>query len=325
METARRLWRNLSALFVLGSCVMFAACARPGFSEMNGPGELTNTPHAKAREDRLIDRLIKQPHGIPASPTPKPSSARPSPGNDDAINDGGDDGDDDDSGDDSGTESRDSTPAPGSTVKKPQPPLNPGIRSGARSDTGKRPTPSKTEIRGFWDERAKQGTQWTKFTVQALKTYGRDLFQGTAPADIAQFCPRYSRLSESGRIDFWVKLISAIAAPESSYNPRESYREGWNEANGEPVVSRGLLQISLGSSRPYGCGMNNSSELHDPRKNIECGVRILNHWIPNDGVVVGLRGKKWLGGARYWSVLRDSNRNAKPIRALLRQSVNCRK
>jgi hypothetical protein len=183
---------------------------------------------------------------------------------------------------------------------------------------------AKLEARGFWDDRAKQGKHWTRLTVQALESHGRALYQGAPPGDIAKFCPRYRHLGESGRIDFWVKIISAIAASESSFNPKSFYREGWNERNGEPVISRGLLQISLGSSTGYGCGIKTSSELHDPKKNIECGVKILSRWIPNDSVIVGQRGNQWLGGARYWSVLRTQNRNAKPIRALLTQSVHCR-
>jgi len=288
--------RRKIGLLTLGAFLL-AACGETGFDAMNSPGNLANTSRPKTGEDRILDRLMNQPrHNPQPQSQPQSQSQSPSPSPN------------------SGTEN-DVNDSNGSAA-----PLSPP----KASTPGSSARVVKFEVRGFWDRRAKQGKQWTAFTVQALKSYGRALYQGTPPADITQFCPRYNRLGESARIDFWVKLISAIAAPESSYNPNSSYREGWNERTGDPVISRGLLQISLGSSRGYGCGIKTANELHDSKKNLECGVKILSRWIPSDNVIVGQRGNKWLGGARYWSVLRTRNRNAKPIRVLLKESSHCR-
>lgn len=177
-------------------------------------------------------------------------------------------------------------------------------------------------VRALWDDRIESGHKWTLFTIDALKNYGADLIE-SVPADIENFCPNYKTLNISSRMEFWVNLVSAIAAAESRFNPKVFYVETMLNSNGEHVVSRGLLQLSLESVRYYGCPIKTDADLEDPRKNIECGVRILNRWIPSDGVMSAQSKSGWLGGARYWSVLRPYSNKFGTIRKLMRTSRAC--
>jgi len=150
------------------------------------------------------------------------------------------------------------------------------------------------------------GNKWTYFTQRAIGKYGAELLNST-PRDIAGYCPKYSILNRTQRGDFWVHLISKLAYFESSYNPETSYREMFFDNNGNNIVSRGLLQISKESANGanYRCGISDERELHDPKTNLECGVRILNKWIKTDGAIVSKEGSKWRGAARYWSPFRN--------------------
>lgn len=179
------------------------------------------------------------------------------------------------------------------------------------------------QVRGYWDERVSDGRKWTGYAVAALNNYGEDLLK-EVPDDIANYCPKYSKLNRVARIDFWVKVISAIAAVESAYRPSSSYKEKMNDRNGNRVVSRGLLQISLESSHLYGCATNNDGDLTSPKRNIECGVKILNRLVPADGVISRQGNEHWYGAARYWSTLRPVNQSSQTIRALLRTNPHCR-
>lgn len=132
--------------------------------------------------------------------------------------------------------------------------------------------------------------------------------QNQFPSDINSYCKGYSRLSPSQRLNFWGDLLTAISFHESRHNPKLMYKERFKDSSGSQVISRGLLQLSFESSKGYGCPLDQASQLHDPAKNIDCGVRILNRWISQDGVIskdAGLLKKKWRGAARYWSVLRQ--------------------
>ncbi len=185
-------------------------------------------------------------------------------------------------------------------------------------------TPSQPQrLQTFWSH-LPDGNKWTYFTQRAIGKYGQGLLSST-PRDVVKYCPRYPDLSRTQRGDFWVHLISKLAYFESSYNPETSYVELFYDNNGNSIVSRGLLQISKESANGsnYRCGINNEKELHDPKTNLECGVRILNKWITTDGVVVAKEGDRWRGAARYWSPFRDSGKKAKIVDALSSLSL-CR-
>lgn len=116
--------------------------------------------------------------------------------------------------------------------------------------------------------------------------------------------------------DCLIQTISIMAKYESSFNPAEKYTESFADASGVKVVSRGLLQVSQESAnqKAYDCKITDPKQLHDPKINLECAVKIAVKWINQDGVFFG--GDK-LGLGRYWSVGRKSSgSNAKILKYL---------
>lgn len=144
---------------------------------------------------------------------------------------------------------------------------------------------------------------WEAATRLALEELGTNLLR-KEPADAADFCPRFSRLSAAQRKAFYTRLVAAIAKHESSFNPRARYTEAFADREGKPVVSRGLLQLSYESARGYDCPVESPADLHDPETNLHCGVQVLAKWIVDDNAIGS--GKR--GGARYWAVLREPKR-----------------
>lgn len=131
-----------------------------------------------------------------------------------------------------------------------------------------------------WDH-VPQGPLWTQETLAALYDHGAPLLN-TVPADIDTWCPAYAEADAEGRAQFWTGLISALAKHESTWNPR---------AVGGPDLWYGLVQIAPATARGYGCEVGSGEALKDGVANLRCGVRIMAHTVPRDGVVsAGMRG-----------------------------------
>ena len=128
-----------------------------------------------------------------------------------------------------------------------------------------------------------------------------------SPEDFLEFCP-ISHMDDEDTKHFYVYLLSSIAELESSFNPDRKYEETIKNRQGQYVVSRGLLQLSLESANGYGCGFRSAKAIHDPEQNLRCGVRILSRWVGGDGRIAGMIDGHWQGGARYWNVLRLSEK-----------------
>lgn len=146
---------------------------------------------------------------------------------------------------------------------------------------------------------------WTKTAEAAVR---RTSLPRSLPTDVGTYCPQYSYLNDASRVKFWVGLLSAMAEFESDLDPQTRYTETLRDGQGRPVVSRGLLQISIESANQerYACQIGTANDLHDPAINIRCGAKILSNWVSSDGVIASSRGEN-RGGARYWSVLRSTN------------------
>ena len=153
---------------------------------------------------------------------------------------------------------------------------------------------------------------WTAAAEAAVR--GTSL-PAASPADIRSYCPGYPGLGKENRVKFWVGLLAEMAEYESDLNPQTEFKETLRDSQGNYVVSRGLLQISIESAnqKRYSCGISAEQDLHDPATNIQCGAKILSSWVSTDGVVASNDGSN-LGGARYWSVLRSKNSSAADIR-----------
>lgn len=131
-----------------------------------------------------------------------------------------------------------------------------------------------------WDHLA-ESADWTEATFEALESHGAAL-PSLVPADIADYCPAYPDQGPEGRQAFWAGLASALAKHESTWQPTAVGGGGrWH----------GLLQISPGTARAYGCAARSGLALQNGPANLSCAVRIWAVTVPRDGVVsAGMRG-----------------------------------
>lgn len=175
-----------------------------------------------------------------------------------------------------------------------------------------------------WDSKA--GTEsWTSSLERSLHSSGLALYD-VKIEDAAEWCPKYNSLNTDEKTQFYVMLISTMAKRESNFKPETSYKEGFNDSKGNPVISRGLLQISKESAnqKAYGCSIQSEQELHDVETNLRCGVKILNHWISKDRKIASSEkgffqtNYTHYGAARYWSVARSSSSS----KAVLTKATN---
>lgn len=165
------------------------------------------------------------------------------------------------------------------------------------------------KITPLWESAVSNGKEWTTHVMNKLDTLGEDLLD-VIPADASLFCPNYKSLSYYDRKQYWTHMLSSMARFESNFKTNTKYTEGFNDSKGNPVVSRGLLQLSIESGNAYGCAFKTTNDLHDPYQNLSCGIRILNRWVARDGRIGGKISNQWRGGARYWSVLRAGDKTS---------------
>ena len=120
-------------------------------------------------------------------------------------------------------------------------------------------------------------------------------------SDGKEFCPQGMNRRN------WVHLLAAMAYYESSYNPNAEYKESFRDQHGVNVISTGLFQVSVESSRGYGFRVV-QDQLKYPEMNFDIAIAILKKWAINDGVIANHSGRIWRGGARFWSVLRTTGK-----------------
>lgn len=173
-----------------------------------------------------------------------------------------------------------------------------------------------------WAQNNRDGS-WTRSAESAVAN--SPLIQ-LVPKDIQYFCPTYPKLHHEERRKFWVGLLSAMAKPESNFKPERFYQEKFLDAKGRPVISRGLLQISIESANQqrYGCGIPYAAKLHDPDVNLACGVKIMSKWVATDGVIAKhTQPRTHKGGGRYWSTLRPQRGHLRAIADFTRNLPFC--
>lgn len=128
------------------------------------------------------------------------------------------------------------------------------------------------------------------------------------PQDAARYCPGFAALDQTGRLAFYTGLVSIMAKYESGFDPEVRFQESFVDSSGRPVISRGLLQLSIESADAYrGCDPGSAEALHDPDVNLTCAVAILNRLMARDQAIGVQLGGDWKGGAAYWSVLRSNH------------------
>jgi len=158
---------------------------------------------------------------------------------------------------------------------------------------------SKTTTSTF----AWNNSSWDSYLVDALK---KSNLISLKPEDASEFG------TNKDAIIFWGNILVEMAKWESSWKPETEYKESFG------VWSRGLFQLSLSDKNNYsGITFTSEEDVHDPKKNIEAAVIILDKLVTKDNRIAGKVSNAWKGGARYWSVLRgDRDYTAKALLAI---------
>jgi hypothetical protein len=159
--------------------------------------------------------------------------------------------------------------------------------------------PAPAEVfKGRWNN-----AEYDAILANALAVHGKELYS-VKPMDYKDFIKEWPSTKE-GLTIFWSNILIEMSKYESGWKTATQYKESFKGSDGEYIISRGLYQLSHSSAKAYGCPLPKPESLHDPKLNIECAVVILNRWVGRDGRIAGKANGKWLGGARYWSVLRQ--------------------
>lgn len=175
------------------------------------------------------------------------------------------------------------------------------LRPEARPDNLIVPYTVDSSYQARWDSYS-VGPTYTSYTLQALEDYGENLLDPNFNLRTDNgMCPNYNNLDLHDRRRFWLFLASALAEKESGFDTTAQYRE----SNGN--YSRGLFQFGYRSTHAYGCGFSSEMELEtNPQKNIQCAIRVMNHWITRDQIMRSytVSSREGRGLARYWGALR---------------------
>lgn len=169
-----------------------------------------------------------------------------------------------------------------------------------------------------WEAGAPERRAWS----EALRRdFAAELHRIGTPGDIESYCPAWSRLGTTDRVEALSVLAVAIARRESGYNPATVF----HEPPPLGVDSVGLFQLSYedGFNR---CDLDRATDsLKDPLVNIHCAVGEMARLMERDGVVAtGSSGSDARGLARYWSVMREGPRHFREeIRGKVRALPAC--
>jgi hypothetical protein len=169
------------------------------------------------------------------------------------------------------------------------------------------PTPidiKKAEVGGAtWDP------EWDKIVELALPP---ELLSREVPRDVRRFCPRFYDMAEEDKRAFWAYFFQALAGAEAGLIPTIQARHeeivGKDEVTGSRARTSGLLQLAYEDQKRYGCDFDyerdRTLKLNDPdrtilqpKNNLECGVKILEHQVMEQH-------KPLLSRSSYWATLR---------------------
>ncbi|WP_413294922.1 murein L,D-transpeptidase catalytic domain family protein [Bdellovibrio sp. HCB185ZH] len=221
-------------------------------------------------------------------------------------------------------------PAPTNPEPTPTPSPTPVEPTPAPSPT---PAPGYTMAPLAWESSSKpERKQWSQYLQTLVKGEWNSLLKGAS--DMADFCPKYSKLNDDQRANVWAQLFVAMARYESGYNPLSRMHEttmGTDGVTKKPVYSEGLLQLSYQDTQwnkwckfDWSKDKNLSSTspkktILDPYINLHCGVGIMAKQIKNKGAIA-------IKSGVYWSVLKPGGKynQLTSIRSMVKSLPMCK-
>lgn len=148
-----------------------------------------------------------------------------------------------------------------------------------------------------------------QLALTAVGVYGEDLGKAV-PLDAAEYGWDGKTFSY---VDFYSELLGALCKYESSFKTEATYTEKFKDRNGDNVISRGLMMISIESGQLYDKALRHAEELHDPAINLRVAVKIMAMYIPRDEVIAyafHYPQGPYRGMSRYWHPFRKKERIA---------------
>jgi hypothetical protein len=179
----------------------------------------------------------------------------------------------------------------------------------------------KVELGGeTWDP------QWDAIVEKALPPA---MLSSGVPRDVRRFCPRFYEMSEVDKRAFWAYFFQALAGAEAGLDPDTRVRHTEPEVavrddvTKRMVRSEGLLQLTYEDQERYGCDFNWQADrtlppkdpaktILQPKNNLECGVKILDHQIIDQH-------KRLFSETGYWSTLQPGTVS---FRVFVKQMTN---
>jgi hypothetical protein len=190
-----------------------------------------------------------------------------------------------------------------------------------------------TSFKASWEKSVSSRSAWTQIVRDVVNNKASNLLRG--PSDVTDFCPMYDRLGTQDRLNFWAEFFSSVAKYESGWSPTSRMIEttmGIDPYTGRQVASEGLLQLSYQDVQwaPY-CEFNWSIDkqysntdarksIFDPKKNLSCGIQILDRQVASKGKIA-------LSTGVYWAVLKVNGKYTKlnEIRSATKALSFCKK
>lgn len=180
--------------------------------------------------------------------------------------------------------------------------------------------PVVSRIPLYWENTTEEHSERIPWSDAINKLNKESMAIYASAEDINSFCPKFHSLDIDRKTKAIGELFVATTYYESAFKPETLYREcnktkcqyssgcqynstygycmkGGHALDGGIVISRGLLQISLQSAQGYGCQVKTPNDLHNPIKNLECGVIIMKRLITNRGSISTKN--------NYWAVLKS--------------------
>jgi len=151
---------------------------------------------------------------------------------------------------------------------------------------------------------------WDAFIEKSIPA---ELLGSQVPHDVKRFCPRFYEMSEVDKRAFWAYFFQALAGAEAGLDPKTRAHHHDPEVSTPDDVTgmsgrtEGLLQLTYGDSKRYGCDFDWQADrklpakdpqrtILQPERNLACGLKILHNQIIEQR-------KPLLTRTSYWSTL----------------------
>jgi len=183
-------------------------------------------------------------------------------------------------------------------------------------------TAQATELTPFAKKTGRWKPEYDSYILQAMP---KELPTMDSAYAATPYCPKYATLDTSQKEAFWAFVLQAVTVPESGMIPNLRYVEkgmGKDLVTKSQIVSAGLLQLSYQDSKIHKCDFNWSldkvlpekslnASIHDPKKNLQCGIKILKKQI------IDKKRGLFTKGNYYWSVLREGSKGSVKVKTQL--------